>query len=268
MKVKTNCYGGYDVIGSSGGRKSEYIKRKKNRENKPSDLNSADSSEQNINKPNDAELTSSNGLDKLLSKEVLLRLKESGSGLHVKSVDELINLAHKFYDEVALPKLVTNFASLEISPVDGRTLTDFMYLRGLKMGSLGEVVKLSENLPHIQSLCIHEMITRAFKHLLKAVIASNDNLADLPFVIASTLNFLLGGFKLPQGNINSNTSSTLQPFHIQKYKKQFNSLHKSANRFPTCSWLVNRVVTEIRQLITSVIIENNRIAAFSKLLTS
>ena len=54
-------------------------------------------------------------------------------------------------------------------------------------------VKLAENLPHIQSLCIHEMITRAFKHLLKAVIASVENVADLSSAIASTLNFLLGG---------------------------------------------------------------------------
>ncbi|CAI8608266.1 unnamed protein product [Vicia faba] len=124
-------------------RKLEDIKRKKKREKKPSDLNSVDSSEQNINEPNDAELSSSNGLDKLLSKEVLLRLKESGFGLHMKSVDELINQAHKFYDEVALPKMVTDFASLELSSVDGRTLNDFMHLRGLDMGSLGEVVKLS-----------------------------------------------------------------------------------------------------------------------------
>ena len=54
-------------------------------------------------------------------------------------------------------------------------------------------VKLAENLPHIQSLCIHEMITRAFKHLLKAIIASVDNVANLPSVIASALNFVIGG---------------------------------------------------------------------------
>ncbi|WJX42739.1 hypothetical protein P8452_29936 [Trifolium repens] len=164
----------------------------KKREKKPSDLNGADSVEQNNDEPNNVESSSSNELEKLLSKEAFLRIKESGSGLHMKSVDELINTAHKFYDEVALPKLVTDFGSLELSPVDGRTLTDFMHLRGLKMGSLGEVVKLAENLPHIQSLCIHEMITRAFKHLLKAVIASVNNVVDLPSVIASTLNFLLG----------------------------------------------------------------------------
>lgn len=89
-----------------------------------------------------------------------------------QSVDELTKMAHKYYDEIALPKLVlfiltlsqikfkcipaiivhlqtltfcffqvTDFGSLELSPVDGRTLTDFMHLRGLRMRSLGRVVR-------------------------------------------------------------------------------------------------------------------------------
>ncbi|XP_019445087.1 PREDICTED: protein TSS-like [Lupinus angustifolius] len=171
----------------------------KRREKKPSSLDGTDSSSGNMNvctdkvEPNNDDLSSSTELEKLLSEEAFLRLKESGTGLHLKSVDELINMAHKFYDDVALPKLATDFGSLELSPVDGRTLTDFMHLRGLQMRSLGEVVKLADSLPHIQSLGIHEMITRAFKHLLKAVIASVDNEAELSPVIASTLNFLLGG---------------------------------------------------------------------------
>lgn len=53
-------------------------------------------------------------------------------------------------------------------------------------------VELAEKLPHIQSLCIHEMVTRAFKHVLKAVIASVENISDLSAAIASSLNFLLG----------------------------------------------------------------------------
>lgn len=36
---------------------------------------------------------------------------------------------------------VTDFGSLELSPVDGQTLTDFMHLRGLQMRSLGRVVR-------------------------------------------------------------------------------------------------------------------------------
>ena len=35
---------------------------------------------------------------------------------------------------------VADFGSLELSPVDGRTLTDFMHTRGLRMRSLGQVV--------------------------------------------------------------------------------------------------------------------------------
>lgn len=35
---------------------------------------------------------------------------------------------------------MADFGSLELSPVDGRTLTDFMHTRGLRMRSLGHVV--------------------------------------------------------------------------------------------------------------------------------
>ncbi|KAI3463425.1 hypothetical protein Pfo_020088 [Paulownia fortunei] len=127
---------------------------------------------------------------KYVPEEAFLHLKETGTGLHTKSVDELVKMAHKYYDDVALPKLVTDFASLELSPVDGRTLTDFMHLRGLQMRSLGRVVELAEKLPHIQSLCIHEMVTRAFKHVLRAVIASVESIDNMSTAIATTLNFI------------------------------------------------------------------------------
>ncbi|GJV96448.1 protein TSS [Tanacetum coccineum] len=121
-----------------------------------------------------------------------LRLKESNTGLHLKSPDELIDMAHKYYDDTALPKLVADFGSLELSPVDGRTLTDFMHTRGLRMCSLGRVVELADKLPHVQSLCIHEMVVRAYKHILQAVVAAVDNVTDLAGSIASCLNVLLG----------------------------------------------------------------------------
>ncbi|KAA3462285.1 clustered mitochondria protein-like protein [Gossypium australe] len=124
-----------------------------------------------------------------LSEEAFARLKESDTGLHCK---ELIDLSQKYYTEVALPKLVADFGSLELSPVDGRTLTDFMHTRGLQMRSLGHVVKLSEKLSHVQSLCIHEMIVRAFKHVVQAVIATVVNTDKMAESIASALNLLLG----------------------------------------------------------------------------
>lgn len=53
-------------------------------------------------------------------------------------------------------------------------------------------VKLSEKLSHVQSLCIHEMIVRAFKHILQAVIATIVNTDEMAVVIASALNLMLG----------------------------------------------------------------------------
>ncbi|KAK1366883.1 Clu domain-containing protein [Heracleum sosnowskyi] len=129
---------------------------------------------------------------KLLPEASYLRLKESETGLHLKSPDELIEMAHKYYAEIALPKLVADFGSLELSPVDGRTMTDFMHTRGLRMCSLGRVVELADKLPHVQSLCVHEMVVRAYKHILQAVVAAVINFPDLAAVVASCLNTLLG----------------------------------------------------------------------------
>ncbi|KMT20309.1 hypothetical protein BVRB_1g003100 [Beta vulgaris subsp. vulgaris] len=137
------------------------------------------------------QIDSEPALKTILSDTAFTRLKESDTGLHQKSLQELIDLSQKYYDEVALPKLVADFGSLELSPVDGRTLTDFMHTRGLRMRSLGRVVKLSEKLSHVQSLCIHEMIVRAYKHIIQAVIASVGT-DDVALTVASALNLMLG----------------------------------------------------------------------------
>ncbi|VAH37962.1 unnamed protein product [Triticum turgidum subsp. durum] len=132
----------------------------------------------------------------LITEDAFCRLKSLEAGLHQKSLEELTKMAHKFYDDTALPKLVADFASLELSPVDGRTMTDFMHTRGLNMCSLGRVVELGEKLPHIQSICIHEMVIRAFKHVIRAVIAAVDDMQKMSAVIAETLNILLGSPRL------------------------------------------------------------------------
>ncbi|KAF5732123.1 clustered mitochondria protein [Tripterygium wilfordii] len=152
------------------------------------DATSASSESQFDTNANDNELVHK----RLLSDAAFSRLKESKTGLHCKSIQELVELSQKYYTEVALPKLVADFGSLELSPVDGRTLTDFMHTRGLRMHSLGHVVKLSDKLSHVKSLCIHEMIVRAFKHILRAVIAAVVNPDEMAMSIAAALNLMLG----------------------------------------------------------------------------
>ncbi|CAA6670472.1 unnamed protein product [Spirodela intermedia] len=113
---------------------------------------------------------------KLLPEEVLLRLKDSGTGLHLKSLDELIKMAHKYYHDIALPKLV----------------------------------ELAQKLPHIQSLCIHEMVTRAFKHIVLAVIAVAGNGRNLSAVIAAALNIFFGSSKEDNDHEDHDKDNTLR----------------------------------------------------------
>lgn len=49
--------------------------------------------------------------------------------------------------------------------------------------------ELSSKLPHVQSLCEHEMVARAIKHVLRAVVAATEGLAS---AIASVFNFAFG----------------------------------------------------------------------------
>ncbi|GAV80990.1 eIF3_p135 domain-containing protein/TPR_12 domain-containing protein [Cephalotus follicularis] len=195
---------------------------------------------------NDNELV----LKSMLSDVAFSRLKESETGLHCKSLPELIDLSQKYYTEVALPKLVADFGSLELSPVDGRTLTDFMHTRGLRMRSLGNVVKLSEKLSHVQSLCIHEMIVRAFKHFLRAVIAAVGNPEKLAETIAAALNLMLGVPKNGELNKSCNIHALvwrwLKVFLMKRYGWDLSSLnYKDVRKFAILRGLCHKVGIEL-----------------------
>ncbi|KAL9244698.1 hypothetical protein vseg_018447 [Gypsophila vaccaria] len=191
-------------------------------------------------------------LEQLLSEESFLRLKETGTGLHLKTVDELITMVQSYYNEVALPQLVTEFASLELSPVDGRTLTDFMHLRGLKMRSLGRVVELAEKLPHIQSLCVHEMVTRAFKYVIKAAVASVDDILQVPAVIASSLNILFSSYPATNNENVENLSEAymlklrwLKAFLMKRFGWELNDEFPHLRKLTILRGLCHKVGFEI-----------------------
>ncbi|TVU16325.1 hypothetical protein EJB05_39883 [Eragrostis curvula] len=191
------------------------------------------------------EANNESDISKLVSDDAFIRLKSLGAGLHEKSLEELTKMAHDFYDDTALPKLVADFASLELSPVDGRTMTDFMHTRGLNMCSLGRVVELAEKLPHIQSICIHEMVIRSFKHIIRAVIAAVDDMQNMSAAIAETLNILLGSPRLEndadtdahsEHNLRLRwVESFLSKRYFWKLKDEFAHLRKSIILRGLCS---------------------------------
>ncbi|KAJ7962574.1 Tetratricopeptide repeat (TPR)-like superfamily protein [Quillaja saponaria] len=186
----------------------------------------------------------------ILSEAAFARLKESGTGLHSKSMQDLIDMSRKYYTDVALPKLVADFGSLELSPVDGRTLTDFMHTRGLQMRSLGHVVKLSEKLSHVQALCIHEMIVRAFKHILQAVIAAVIDTEKMATSIAAALNLMLGvpenGGSNKSCNVHTLVWRWIEVFLKKRYDWNLNSLnYQDVRKFAILRGLCHKVGIEL-----------------------
>ncbi|KAG9448473.1 hypothetical protein H6P81_008438 [Aristolochia fimbriata] len=197
-----------------------------------------------------SDVSNETAMKKVVTEEAYIRLQDSGTGLHKKSLDELTKMAYMYYDDVALPKLVADFGSLELSPVDGRTLTDFMHTRGLQMRSLGRVVELSEKLPHIQALCIHEMVTRAFKHLLKAIVATVNNMDELSSAIAAALNILLGS--CPMQNVDSELNELhvlkmawLETFLKKRYSWSLNDDFQHLRKFSILRGVCHKVGLEL-----------------------
>ncbi|KAJ0960340.1 hypothetical protein J5N97_001824 [Dioscorea zingiberensis] len=226
------------------------IKKKADASGSRSEIMQDNSFELPSDNPNQSKLDAGAELRNLLPEEAFLRLKDSGTCLHLKSMDELTQMAHKFYDDIALPKLVADFASLELSPVDGRTLTDFMHTRGLKMCSLGRVAELAEKLPHIQSLCIHEMVTRSFKYILRAVIAAANNMSDLSSAIAASLNILLGSTETQkygpdQSNEHSLKMKWLETFLLKRFSWRLKNEFQHLRKFAILRGLCHKVGLEL-----------------------
>ncbi|XP_020696905.1 protein TSS isoform X1 [Dendrobium catenatum] len=189
-------------------------------------------------------------LKKRITEEAFKFLIDSGTGLHQKSIKELTKMAHRYYNDVALPKLVADLASLELSPVDGRTLTDFMHTRGLKMSSLGRIVELAEKLPHVQSLCIHEMVTRSFKQLIRDVVAAVKNFSDIPYAVATALNVLLGSTKGDKGDLGLSNDhglkmKWLKAFILKKYSWKLRNEFQYLRKFVILRGLCQKVGLEL-----------------------
>ncbi|KAJ3218376.1 hypothetical protein HDU67_005925 [Dinochytrium kinnereticum] len=75
--------------------------------------------------------------------------------------------ACKFLREVWIPQFVGKFDSLEIRPVDSRTMSCEMHKAGINVRYLGYVASMS-SIPYIQELACIEMVARAAKSIFRS----------------------------------------------------------------------------------------------------
>lgn len=98
----------------------------------------------------------------------------------------------------------------------------------------------------MQSLCIHEMIVRAFKHILQAVIATVANTDKMAVSIASALNLILGvpenGELHKSCKIHSLVWKWLRVFLMKRYEWDVSNLDfKDIRKFAILRGLCHKV---------------------------
>ncbi|KAJ7545279.1 hypothetical protein O6H91_09G113600 [Diphasiastrum complanatum] len=127
----------------------------------------------------------------LLNPNVFTDFTVAGEPEEKLSDEELVRKAGQYLVEVVLPKFIQDLRSLEVSPMDGQTLSEALHAHGINIRYLGQVALLAKDLPHIWDLCIIEMAVRSAKHVLKGILRETPD-QDVAGAIAHFFNCLLG----------------------------------------------------------------------------
>eukprot|EP00262_Sarcandra_glabra_P005883 TRINITY_DN1781_c0_g3_i2.p1 TRINITY_DN1781_c0_g3~~TRINITY_DN1781_c0_g3_i2.p1 ORF type:complete len:757 (+),score=150.81 TRINITY_DN1781_c0_g3_i2:295-2271(+) len=103
----------------------------------------------------------------LLNPNVYTEFKLAGSPEEIAEDEASVRKAGLFLINVVLPKFVQDLCTLEVSPMDGQTLTEALHAHGINVRYIGKVADMTKHLPHIWDLCVAEIVVRSAKHILK-----------------------------------------------------------------------------------------------------
>ncbi len=83
-----------------------------------------------------------------------------------------LNEASRILRRSLIQQLVDLLDSLIIVPIDSQSLEQVFHIQGVNMRYLGLVTSLSLS-PHIQDICITEMVARTLKRIFNTQISGN-----------------------------------------------------------------------------------------------
>ncbi|KAM7263463.1 hypothetical protein ACFE04_001146 [Oxalis oulophora] len=163
---------------------------------------------------------------------VFTEFKLAGSTEEIAVDEENVKKVSSYLVDVVLPKFVQDLCTLEVSPMDGQTLTEALHAHGINVRYIGKVAEGTKHFPHLWDLCSNEIAVRCAKHFLKKQLTNllsfieKDVLRDTEDhdvgpAIAHFLNCFFG--KSQAITIKANTSSP----HSRTPKKDQTGQHSS-----------------------------------------
>ncbi|XP_050284170.1 clustered mitochondria protein isoform X4 [Quercus robur] len=155
--------------------------------------------------------------DILFNPNVLTEFKLSGSQEEIAEDEENVRKVSSYLTNVVLPKFVQDLCTLEVSPMDGQTLTEALHAHGINVRYIGKVADGTKHLPHLWDLCSNEIVVRSAKHILKDVLRDIED-HDIALAISHFFNCFFGsiqavGSKVAANNMQSRTHKKDQGGH-------------------------------------------------------
>jgi protein TIF31 len=153
----------------------------------------------------------------LFNPNVFTEFKLSGNHEEMVEDEENGRKVSLYLTNVVLPKFVQDLCTLEVSPMDGQTLTEALHAHGINVRYIGKVADGTKHLPHLWDLCSNEIVVRSAKHILKDVLRDIED-HDIAGAISHVFNCFFGtfqavGMKVTANNMQSRTHRKDQGGH-------------------------------------------------------
>uniref|UniRef100_A0A2N9JB23 CLU central domain-containing protein n=1 Tax=Fagus sylvatica TaxID=28930 RepID=A0A2N9JB23_FAGSY len=145
------------------------------------------------------------------------RGKSGPCNIEIVEDEENVRKVSSYLTNVVLPKFVQDLCTLEVSPMDGQTLTEALHAHGINVRYIGKVADGTKHLPHLWDLCSNEIVVRSAKHILKDVLRDIED-HDIAGAISHFFNCFFGTFqavgtKVTANNMQSRTHRKDQGGH-------------------------------------------------------
>uniref|UniRef100_A0A0D9VK91 Clu domain-containing protein n=1 Tax=Leersia perrieri TaxID=77586 RepID=A0A0D9VK91_9ORYZ len=143
----------------------------------------------------------------LFNPNVFTEYKLAGSPEEIAADETLVKKVGSYLLDTVIPKFVQDLCSLDISPMDGQTLTDVLHSNGINVRYLGKIAGMIKHLPHLRDLLSSEIIVRSAKHVVKEILRQSPD-HDIGPAITHFLNCFVGNVLAPstKGSVDSTHS--------------------------------------------------------------
>lgn len=166
---------------------------------------------------------SSESYDEILfNPNVLTDFKLDGSPEEIAKDEENVRKASSYLADTVLPKFIQDLCSLEVSPMDGQTLTEALHAHGINVRYIGKVAEGTKHLPHLWDICSNEIVVRSAKHIIKDVLRDTED-QDLGPAISHFFNCFFANCQAVGGKGPANSSQT-------KTQKKDQASHQSSGK--------------------------------------